>query len=111
MGMKRTSTGIPIDIERIKEIIIEVLELSDSEAERFTENHFENRIFALATALSKTGMASAIFANILKKYKILEPDKNSLLDNFSYFNRRSEWFAEKYSIIIYKLNKEHNFIK
>ena len=131
----KTTSGIEVDTNRIKEIIIEALELTEDEAKKFRACPYENRFYkggrgnggpALDRwpALSKTGMASAMYANVLKmgmasamyanvlkRYRMLEPHNYCLVDNFRFFNNHSKRFRDAFNAVIYKLNKEHKLIK
>jgi hypothetical protein len=118
----KTTSGIEIDTNRIKEIIIGALELSEDDAKKFKACPYENRLYKGGCgnggpvldrwpALSKTGMASAMYANILKRYRMLEPHNYCLVDNFCFFNNHSKRFGDAFNAVIYKLNKEHKLIK
>ena len=112
----KTTSGIEVDTNRIKEIIIEALELSEDEAKKFKACPYKNRLYKGSggvrdSALSKTGMASAMYANILKRYRMLEPHNQLLVDNFCFFNNYSGRFRDAFNAVIYKLNKEHKLIK
>ena len=112
----KTTSGIEIDTNRIKQIIIEALELSEDDARKFRACPYENRLYKGSgcngdSTLSKTGMASAMYANILKRYRMLEPHNYCLVDNFCFFNNYSKRFGDAFNVVIYKLNKEHKLIK
>lgn len=118
----KTTSGIEVDTNRIKQIIIEALELSEDDAKKFRTCPYENRLYKggcgnggpvldKRPALPKTGMASAMYANILKRYRMLEPHNYCLVDNFCFFNNHSKRFGDAYNAVIYKLNKEHKLIK
>lgn len=118
----KTTSGIEVDTNRIKEIIIEALELSEDDANKFRACPYGNRLYKRSNgtggavidkwrALPKTGMASAMYANILKRYRMLEPHNYCLVDNFCFFNNHSKRFGDAYNAVIYKLNKEHKLIK
>lgn len=112
----KTTSGIEIDTNRIKQIIIDALELSEDDAKKFRACPYENRLYKRSSGngdpfLSKTGMASAMYANILKRYRMLEPHSYCLVDNFCFFNNHSGRFGDAYNAVIYKLNKEHKLIK
>lgn len=112
----KTTSGIGINKSRIKEIIIGALELSEDEAKKFRACPYENRLYKGSggvgdSVLSKTGMASAMYANILKRYRMLEPHNYCLVDNFCFFNNHSGRFGDAFNAVIYKLNKEHKLIK
>ena len=118
----KTTSGIKVDTNRIKQIIIEALELSEDDANKFRAYPYENRLYKGGggtgqpildkwSTLSRTGMASAMYANILKRYRMLEPHNYHLVDNFCFFNNHSNRFGDAYNVVVYTLNKEHKLIK
>lgn len=118
----KTTSGIEVDTNRIKQIIIDALELSEDDAKKFKACPYENRLYKGSCgnggpvldrwpALSKTGMASAMYANILKRYRMLESHNYCLVDNFHFFNTHSNRFGDVYNAVVYMLNKEHKLIK